>query len=82
VREEQKYVCVERASNNKRDCDVEALPIVTCERLNMMTSVREERLRRMISIVCLLPRCEALRTCRSGFPIASVASEIKSEEAF
>jgi len=21
VREEQKYVCVERASNNKRDCD-------------------------------------------------------------
>jgi len=21
---------------------------------------------------CLLPRCEALRTCRSGFPIATV----------
>jgi len=23
---------------------------------------------------CLLPRCEALRTCRSGFPIATVPS--------
>ena len=70
VREEQKYVCVERASNNKRDCDVVALPILTCERLNMMTSVREERLQRMISC-CLLSKCEALRICRSGFLIAS-----------
>ena len=25
---------------------------------------------------CLLPRCEALRTCRSGFPIATAASHI------
>ena len=24
---------------------------------------------------CLLPRCEALRTCHSGFPIASVATK-------
>ena len=24
---------------------------------------------------CLLPRCEALRTCRSGFPIATLQSE-------
>ena len=31
--------------NSKRDCVVEALPIVTCERLNLMTSVRKERLR-------------------------------------
>jgi len=23
---------------------------------------------------CLLPRCEALRTCRSGFPIATVTT--------
>jgi len=38
-------ICVARASNSKRDCDVAALPILTCERLNMMTSVREERLR-------------------------------------
>ena len=22
---------------------------------------------------CLLPRCEALRTCRSGFPIATIS---------
>ena len=38
-------IYVTRASNSKRDCDVVALPILTCERLNMMTSVREERLR-------------------------------------
>jgi len=25
---------------------------------------------------CLMPRCEALRTCRSGFPIATIAMEI------
>jgi len=36
---------VARASNSKRDCDLEALPISTCERSNMMASVREERLR-------------------------------------
>jgi len=60
VREEQKYVCVERASNNKRDCDVVTLPILTCERLNIMTSVREERLRRMISIVTC---CHGAKLC-------------------
>ena len=38
-------IYVARASNSKRDCDVVALPILTCERLNMMTSVRDERLR-------------------------------------
>ena len=37
-------IYVARASNRKRDCNVEALPMLTCERLNMMTSVREERL--------------------------------------
>jgi len=26
---------------------------------------------------CLLPRCEALRTCRSGFPIATVLLRVK-----
>jgi len=36
---------VARASNSKRDCDVVALPILTCERLNVTTSVRKERLR-------------------------------------
>jgi len=45
------FIYVRRASNSKRDCDVVALPILTCERLNFGTSVREERLRRMISIV-------------------------------
>ena len=34
-----------RASNSKRECEVVALPISTCARLNMMTSVHEERLR-------------------------------------
>ena len=38
-------ICVARASNCKRDCDVVALPILTCERLNMRTSVGEKRLR-------------------------------------
>jgi len=38
-------IYVARASNKKRDCDVEVLPILTCEQLNVTTSVREERLR-------------------------------------
>jgi len=37
-------IYVARASNSKRDCDVVALPILICGRLNMMTCVREERL--------------------------------------
>jgi len=50
VREEQKYLCVERASNNKRDCAHD--------------------------LYCfLLPQCEALRTCRSGFPIATLTTK-------
>ena len=38
-------IYVARASSSKTDCDVVALPILTCERLNMMTSLCEERLR-------------------------------------
>jgi len=38
-------IYVARASNSKRDCDVVALPILTCERLNVTTSVWKERLR-------------------------------------
>ena len=38
-------IYVARASNSKRDCDVVALPILTCERLNVTTSVRNEILR-------------------------------------
>ena len=38
-------IYVARASNSKRDCDVKPLLIFTFERLNMMTSVREKRLR-------------------------------------
>ena len=45
-------VYVVQASNSKRDCDVKALPILMCEQLNMMTSVRIERLRRMITTCC------------------------------
>jgi len=49
-----------RASNSKTDCDVVALSILTCERLNMMTRVRKERLRRMISIVAC---CHGAKLC-------------------
>jgi len=38
-------VYVAQASNSKRDYDVVGLPILTCERLNVTTSIREERLR-------------------------------------
>jgi len=38
-------ICVPRASNSKRDCAGVALLILTCERLNVTTSVRKERLR-------------------------------------
>jgi len=43
VREEQKYISVARASNNKRNCNARSLLLLS-----------------------------ALRTCRSGFPIAIV----------
>ena len=39
VREEQHHIYVARTSINS-DRGVEALPILTCERLNVMTSVR------------------------------------------
>jgi len=60
VREEQQYICMERASNNKSDCGMEALPILTCERLSITTSIRKERLRRMISIVAC---CHGAKLC-------------------
>ena len=41
-------------------CGVEALPILTCERLNTMTSVRAEWLRRMISIAAC---CHSVKHC-------------------
>jgi len=41
VREEQDQIYVARISSNS-DCGVEALPILSCERLNLMTSVRGE----------------------------------------
>ena len=50
AREEQKYLCVVRASNDKRDCEDD----VCC---------------------CLLPQCEALRTCRSGFAIPTLTTK-------
>ena len=48
VREEQKYMCVARTSNNR---------VISSSDL----------------YCCLLPRCEALRICRSGFPIATAS---------
>jgi len=38
-------IYVARASNSKRDCDMVALPILTCEQLTVTTSARKERLR-------------------------------------
>jgi len=49
-------IYVARASNSKSDCDVEALP-TTCERLNVTTSVRIERLR-----ACLLLLAATVRS--------------------
>ena len=49
VREEQKYMCVARTSNNR-----------------VILSGDLYR--------CLLPRCEASRICRSGFPTTTVSS--------
>ena len=40
-------IYVARASNSKRDCDVLALPILTCERLNVTTAIKE-RLRLLL----------------------------------
>jgi len=48
VREEQKYMCVARTSNNR---------VISSGDL----------------YCCLLPRCEALCTCRLGFLIATIA---------
>ena len=45
-------IYVARASTRKRDCDMISLPILTCERLNVTTSVRKERLR-ALSLVLL-----------------------------
>jgi len=28
---------------------------------------------------CLLPQCEALRTCRSGFPIATISKSLLNQ---
>jgi len=56
VREEQKYICVARASNNEM-----ATHDVYC---------------------CLLPRCEALCTCRSGFPIATALCQVHVQLCF
>ena len=63
-------IYVARASNSKRDCDVEALLILTWERLNVKTSVREERLQRMISIVAC---------CRSAKLCAHAARDFRSQ---
>jgi len=59
-----------RASNSKRECEVVALPISTCERLNMMTSVHEERLRAW-SLLLLAATVRSFAYKRSGFPIAT-----------
>jgi len=78
VREEQKYLYVARTSNN-RVIPMEWSWWVTsnnaCE-IGEQLIVLAKGDTRVISsgdlYCCLLPRCEALRTCRSGFPIATL----------
>jgi len=62
----------------KSDHGVEALPILTCERLNVTTSVRGEWSWHVNFIVacCHSRQCEALRIRRSGFPIATQRSTV------
>ena len=65
-------ICVARASNSKKDCGVVALLILTCERLNVTTSVRKERLRAW-SLLLLAASVRSFARSRSGFPIATQA---------
>ena len=53
-------VYVAWASNRKRDCNVAGLLILTCEWLNVMTSICEETLQHMISTVAC---CHSAKLC-------------------
>jgi len=48
-----------------------ALPTLTCERLHLMTSIREERLRRVISVVAC---------CRGAKLCAHAARDFRSQK--
>ena len=84
VREEQKYMCVARTSNN-RVIPVEWSWWVTSN--NMLVNLVNSWLclltvtTRVISsgdlYCCLLPLCEALCICRWGFPIATVETRTR-----
>ena len=77
------HICVAGTSNNR--------VIVACKLWqyysNMWTSERHDHCTwRVIAACdlycCLLPQCEALRTCRSGFPIATAEVWVLSELLF
>ena len=61
-----RWRCVERGIHHERDVREEQQYIHMAQTSN----------NRVISsgdlYCCLLPQCEALRTCRSGFPIATL----------
>jgi len=64
-------VYVAQASNSKRDYDVVGLPILTCERLNVTTSIREERLR---AWSLLFACCHGAKLC------AHAARDLRSQQ--
>jgi len=79
VREEQKYMYVARTSNNRvipKEWSWWVTSNDACEpgeQLIVLANGDDES----DLYCCLLPRCEALHTCRSGFPIATLSSPQK-----
>ena len=71
-----RWCCVEYVIHHERDVREEQQDIHVARTSN----------NRVISIAahdfycCLLPQCEALRTCRSGFPIAAVEESQENTE--
>ena len=63
-----RWCCVDCVIHHERD---------VCEEQKYIRVVRTSNNRVISSgdlYCCLLPRCEALRTCRSGFPIATLGT--------
>jgi len=58
-----RWRCVECAIHHERDVREEQHPYICTKRVIMACDL----------YCCLLPQCEALRTCRSGFPIATLS---------
>jgi len=67
--------CVDCMIHHERDvCEEQKYMYVACTSNNRVISSGD-------LYCCLLPRCEALRTCRSGFPIATAVC-VRNQETF